>query len=101
VAMDWVKTRQLDLGKAMPGRLYRIIRNIKLEAIRKHDQRFIFWAAQWILFMIVNTLALWPSRTWKQSAADEKTWTKSAAEVPNECFRILFRYISLGLEGLN
>jgi AcrR family transcriptional regulator len=103
VAMDWIKTRQLDLGKAMPGRLYRIIRSIKLEPIRKYDQHFIFWAAQWVLFMIVNTLALWPSRAGKYSATgtDEKAWTKSAAEVPNESSRVLFRFISLGLEGFN
>jgi hypothetical protein len=99
--MDWVKTRQLDLGKSMPGRLYRIIRSIKMEAIRKCDQHFLFWAAKWVIFMIVNTLALWPSRNGKINTADEKAWTKSAAEIPNECFRILFRYISLGLEGLN
>jgi AcrR family transcriptional regulator len=103
VAMDWVKTRQLDLGKAMPGRLYRIIRSIKTEAIRKYDQHFLFWAAKWVIFMIVNTLALWPSRFKKLSelsSADDKAWTKSASEVPNECFRLLFRFISLGLEGL-
>jgi len=102
VAMDWVKTRQLDLGKSMPGHLYRIIRSIKMEAIRKYDQHFLFWAARWVIFMIVNTLALWPSRNGKLSAIDkeEKAWTKSAASVPNECFRILFRFISLGLEGL-
>jgi len=104
VAMDWLKTRQLDLGKAMPGRLYRIIRSIKMEAIRKYDQHFLFWAAQWVIFMIVNTLALWPSRFKKLSelnAADDNAWTKSAVAVPNECFRVLFRFISLGLEGLN
>jgi len=104
VAMDWVKTRQLDLGKAMPGRLYRIIRSIKAEAIRKYDQHFLFWAANWVIFMIVNTLALWPTRFKKLSelnAVDDKAWTKSAVDVPNECFRVLFRFISLGLEGLN
>jgi len=101
VAMDWMKTRQLDLGKAMPGRLYRIIRSIKLEAIRKQDQHFLFWAAQWVIFMIVNTLALWPSRFKELNAIDDKAWVKSAVDVPNECFRVLFRFISLGLEGLN
>jgi AcrR family transcriptional regulator len=101
VAMDWVKTRQLDLGKSMPGRLYRIIRSIKIKAIKKCDQHFLFWAAKWVIFMIVNTLALWPSRNGKINVADEKAWTKSAVDVPNECFRILFRFISLGLEGLN
>jgi len=100
VAMDWLKTRQLDLGKAMPGRLYRIIRSIKMEAIRKQDQHFLFWAAQWVIFMIVNTLALWPSRL-KELNVNDKDWTKNAVDVPNESFRILFRYISLGLEGLN
>jgi AcrR family transcriptional regulator len=104
VAMDWLKTRQLDLGKSMPGRLYRIIRSIKAEAIRKYDQHFLFWAAQWVIFMIVNTLALWPSRLKKLSelnTAEDNAWTKSAVDVPNGCFRVLFRFISLGLEGLN
>ena len=101
VAMDWLKTRQLDLGKSMPGRLYRIIRSIKMEAIRKQDQHFLFWAAQWVIFMIVNTLALWPSRIKELSSAGDNGWTKSAVDVPNECFRVLFRFISLGLEGLN
>jgi AcrR family transcriptional regulator len=101
VAMDWIKTRQLDLGKDMPGRLFRIIRSIKLEAVRKQDQHFLLWAAEWVIFMIVNTLALWPSRGGKLSSANEEAWTKSAADVPNECFRGLFRFISLGLEGLN
>jgi AcrR family transcriptional regulator len=100
-SMDWIKTRQLDLGKAMPGRLYRIIRSIKIEAIRKYDQHFIFHAAQWILFMIVNTLVLRPGAPEASCTGRNNGWAKNAVDVPNESFQILFRYISLGLEGLN
>jgi len=105
VAMDWIKTRRLELGRGGSGRLYRIIRNIKLEAIRKHDQHSLVRIAQWILFMIVNSLAWWsivqkenPSPVKRNHSID---WTKNIAEIPNESFRILFRFIALGLEGLN
>jgi AcrR family transcriptional regulator len=100
-AIDWIKARELNLGKTMPGRLYRIIRSIKMEAIREQDPHFLFWAAQWILFMIVNTLALWPSKPAGNCALKGKAWAQSAAEVPNESFRALFRFIALGLEGLD
>ncbi|MDR0497008.1 MAG: TetR/AcrR family transcriptional regulator [Treponema sp.] len=87
VAINWIKTRRLDLGKEVSGRLFRIIGSIKMEAIRNYDQHLLVWAAQWILFMIVNILALWPS--------------KNPAEISNESFRLLFRFIALGLEGLD
>jgi hypothetical protein len=110
-AMDWIKTRQLNLGEGMTSRLYRIIRSIKIELVSRHDQRFFVWTAKWVLFMIVNTLVLWPSSisekvflekiSEKSCAAGNKDWAKSVAAIPNESFRILFRFISLGLEGLN
>jgi AcrR family transcriptional regulator len=110
-AIDWIKTRQLNLGEGMTGRLYRIIRSIKMELVSRHDRRFLVWTAKWVLFMIVNTLVLWPSSmsekvfsekiSEKKRAAGNKALAKNVAEIPNESFRILFRFISLGLEGLN
>jgi len=110
VAMDWIKTRRLELGKEVPVRLYRIIKDIKLEAIRKQDHHKLVMIAQWLLFMIVNTLAWWPEigspskqegHSFCTGADWNKVWAKSVAEIPNESFRILFRFIALGLEGLN
>ena len=92
-AIGWIKTMRLELGKEVPKRLSRIISGINLEAVRNYDQRRLVRIAQWILFLIVNTLAWWPGKS--------KVWAKHAAEVPNESIRILFRFVALGLEGIN
>jgi len=102
VAIDWIKTRGLGLGKEVPARLYKVIEGIKFEAIRMYDRHLLVWAAQWILFMIVNTLALWPQEQEVMCAGQDisKVLASNAAKVPIESFRILFRFIALGLEGL-
>ena len=114
VIMDWIKTERLELGKEVSNRLNRIIRGIKLKAIQEYDIQKLVFVAKWILFMIVNTLAWWPQngnpsdqaeknsypRT-GDSGQDSIIWAKNAAEIPNESFRILFRFIALGFEGLN
>jgi len=103
MSMDWVKTSQLKLGKEMPIRLYGIIKDIKLEVIQKQDLHYLVWIAQWILFLIINTLAWWPSKKDGPPScpSESKIWAKNAVKVPNECFRVLFRFIALGLGGLN
>jgi len=105
VAMDWIKTRRLELGREGSSRLYRIIRSIKLEAIRKYDQSSLIRIGQWILFMIVNTLAWWSIKEGEDSSPVRQNrtidWTKNITEIPDESFHILFRFIALGLEGLN
>ena len=105
MAIDWIKTRRLDLGKDVPGYLYRVIGTIKLEAVRNYDRHMLVRIAQWMLFMIVNTLALWPQDKTQQAEISiegdgDISWARNAAEIPNESFRILFRFIALGLEGL-
>jgi AcrR family transcriptional regulator len=104
VAIDWIKTRRLELGISVPDRLYEVIGEIKLEAIQKQERGFIVWIAQWILFMIVNILAWWPPRQ-RAGAPDcpgwSKAWAKNAREVPDESFRVLFRFIARGLDGVN
>ena len=105
MAMDWVKARQTELGKGLPGRLSGIIGNLKIKAIQGQEMNFLVWVAQWILFLIINTLAWWPSGQNRDSPGSEPgkagLWAASAVEVPNESFRILFRFIALGLEGLH
>ena len=94
LAIDKLKTRQLELGKEIYSRLFRIIKSIKLEAIRNFDTRRLVDFAQWILFMIVNTLA------WRPIEIENNEWLKNVSEVSNKSFRFLFRYIALGLEGV-
>ncbi|GHV76613.1 hypothetical protein AGMMS49942_14340 [Spirochaetia bacterium] len=85
IALDWVRTRRLDLGiHAPPSRIYRIFANIEL----KEPGGFLTGEtlAQWVLFLIVNILMRRPEGT-------------SFSEVSNESFRILYRFIVLGIEG--
>ncbi|MCL2008659.1 MAG: TetR/AcrR family transcriptional regulator [Treponema sp.] len=90
MSMEWLKTRKLGLEKMASEKLEDIIGSIKLEVIRQQDQQFLIMIAQWIFFMIVNILVFWPGIK-----------SKTAAEIPNESFRTLFRFIALGLEGFN
>ena len=101
VAIDWIKTRRLELAKGIPGLIYRTIGSIKLDAIKKLDHYVLVDIAQWVLFMIVNTLAWWPFAQGGDDAGANIVWAKNTKEIPNESFRILFRFIALGLEGLN
>ena len=98
VTMDWIKARRLELmlDKEVSERLYHVLGSIKLEAVRKQDQDLLVHIANWILFMIVNTMIWRPSRKGENS-----TWVKQTAELPNESFRLLFRFIALGLDGFN
>ena len=99
VAMEWIKTRRLDLGDEAFKQLYKTIGEIKLKAVRNQDRHFLVWIANWILFMIVNVLAWWPPT---ENRPDwSKVWAKNIAKIPNESFRLLFRFIALGSEGLN
>ena len=110
-ALDWIKTNRLDLGKDVPAYLGRVIGTIKIEAIQNFDRNMLVRIAQWILFMIVNTLALWRREEVKKTGSsrtkirakkcEDISWASNAAEVPNESFRILFRFIALGLDGFD
>jgi len=100
MSMDWVKSSQHKLGREMPVRLYGIIKDIKLDVIQRNDLHYLVWVAQWILFLIINTLAWWPPRDKPCFPSESKIWAKNAVKVPNESFRVLFRFIALGLEGL-
>lgn len=106
VALDWIKSGRLDLGDDVPAYLYREIGTIKFEAIRNYDRNMLVRVAQWVIFMIVNTLALWRRDENAGTGSAKKqnhdiSWARNASEIPNESFRTLFRFIALGLEGLN
>ena len=100
-AIDWIKTRRLEFGEGISDLIFRNIASIKMGAIQKLDQRMLLETAQWILFLIVNILAWWPSKP--DTAVDGRNieWVKNTKEIPDESFRFLFRFIALGLEGLN
>jgi AcrR family transcriptional regulator len=83
VALDWIKTRRFELEVEVPVRIYESITALPLRIFENHkdEKEYI---AQWILFLIINIMM----------------WSGDINGVPNESFRLLFRYISCGLEGL-
>ena len=101
IAIDWIKTRRLELGEGISALIFRNIADIKLGAVQKLDPHMLLEFAHWILFMIVNTLAWWPPKPEAALADQNIEWAKNIKEIPNESFRLLFRFIALGLEGLN
>jgi AcrR family transcriptional regulator len=91
IAMDWIRTRRLDLGLTVPPRIYGLFSGIRIprsggspgdtEALSEQS-------AQWVLFLIVNTLM-------RRLAGTE------LSGLTNESFRSLYRFIVLGIEGFN
>ena len=100
VAIGWIKTRRLELGKGIPALISRAIASLNLDAVQKLDKRMLLEIAQWILFMIVNTLAWWRSESEDVCTGRNIEWAKNTKEIPNESFRFLFRFIAMGLESL-
>jgi AcrR family transcriptional regulator len=92
IAMDWIRTRRLDLGRPAPSRIYRVFEEINLEAFKdisdgsKDSPGESSRVTQWILFLIVNTLMSRPEGM-------------SFADLPNESIRILYRFIVSGIKG--
>jgi AcrR family transcriptional regulator len=87
IAMDWIRTRRLDLGISAPPRIYRLFPGAEAEgadsacpALAGED------LANWVLFHIVNILMRRPEGT-------------SFADVPDTSFRILYKFVVLGIEG--
>ena len=83
-------------------KLESLIKSFKQEIIMKQDSQFLLWTAQWILFMIIGILAWGPVvETEIKPHNNPVTWAKKAAKIPNESFRVLFRFAALGLEGFS
>jgi AcrR family transcriptional regulator len=88
MAVDWLKTRRLDLGLEVPDRLYRIFSDIKLPGAgaapaEGTEPEHI---PQWILFLIINTLMYRPPGA-------------GSLGVSNAAVRRLYRFICRGLGG--
>jgi AcrR family transcriptional regulator len=113
VAMDWIRTRRLDLGHTFPPRLYRFITKINLDVFNKgrdgapdsDGETPADWLAQWILFLIIHTLMQSPKPGERHlmprcvKAKFEPLQLNSFKEISNDSFRILYRFIAAGLKG--
>ncbi|MDR0622887.1 MAG: TetR/AcrR family transcriptional regulator [Treponema sp.] len=94
MAVDWLRTRRLDLELEIPVRLYRIFSGISLPGAEPvsvpggggESGPETEYVSQWILFLIVNTLIQRPPGM-------------DFSEVPNAGIRRLYRFVCLGLKG--
>jgi AcrR family transcriptional regulator len=89
ITMDWLKTRRLELGFSVPPRIYRIFGDINLKGAAKFPEGSELTGetlAQWIMFLVVNTLMRRPEGT-------------SFSDVSNRSFRILYKFVALGIDG--
>jgi AcrR family transcriptional regulator len=95
VAMNWVRTRRLDMGP--PPRKYRfwVFEDIGIEALRDEGN------SHWIFFLIVSMLSRWyrmnsgpgiPGRSWQPAEG-------GFAGLSNGSVRRLYRFVCLGFRG--
>ncbi|MDR0597749.1 MAG: TetR/AcrR family transcriptional regulator [Treponema sp.] len=87
ITLDWMRTRRLDLGLSAPPGVYRLFTGIELKAaglagLDPTGETL----AHWTLFLIVNTLMRRPEGM-------------SFSDVPDASFRILYKFIALGIKG--
>jgi AcrR family transcriptional regulator len=88
ITLDWIRTRRLDLEIAVPPRIFRLFADIQVKPGWENEGSELDGEpfAQWVLFLIVNTLMRRPEGA-------------SFSEVSNMSFRILYKFIVLGIEG--
>ncbi|MDR1587424.1 MAG: TetR/AcrR family transcriptional regulator [Treponema sp.] len=96
LAMDWIRTRRLDLGKPMKPGILGVFDEIDFAEAGNIEQNEITSAlggdkrqmSQWVIFLIISILM-------------RRSEGMSFTEVPNDNIRTLYRFITLGLEGFN
>jgi len=87
IAMDWIRTRKLDLGKPDKNlEIFRLFEDIDINHLQITPEKKEQTTSHWVLFLLLNIL----------THPDG-----SAANVHNNSIRLLYRYIILGLGGFN
>ena len=98
VAMDWIRTRKLELGK--PDKhmeIFRLFEDVDIESMRNSTEEDRQRFSHWILFLLINVLT-YPNRN-NPMASIRTSGTYSTLEVQNSDIRMLFKFITLGLGG--
>jgi AcrR family transcriptional regulator len=113
VAVDWLRTRKLDLGIKESPRFFRCLSGISLyrgggdldpAELEYHGERY----AQWMIFLIVNILMNGNNREkgtakpgwWNINFRDVNPTEAGIMAVTNESFRILFKFMLSGMKGV-
>jgi len=86
IAMDWIRTRKLDLGK--PDRhveVFRLFEDVNIEPLSNATEEEKQNASHWMLFLLIKIL----THPIKETNLD----------VQNDAIRLLYRFIISGLGG--
>jgi AcrR family transcriptional regulator len=96
IAMDWIRTRKLDLGKPDKNiEIFRLFEDIDIEPFRSAAEEDKQRLSHWILFLLINILVhpnMLPS-------AKSKTIKITGLKVETGAIRVLYKFITLGLGG--
>jgi AcrR family transcriptional regulator len=105
LTFDHIKFRNLDLGISEPLYFYQVFEGINAAPLggktsggprsgaETVDPQIRERIAQWILFLIINTL--------KRCPGEGQDYRSLFAAIKNASFRIVYRFIALGIHGLN
>ncbi|MDR0602598.1 MAG: TetR/AcrR family transcriptional regulator [Treponema sp.] len=86
IAIDWIRTRRLNLGRPASFRILRIFESIRIDALQGRKKAPAQTVSEWLVFLVVSILMRRPEGM-------------EFADLPNESVRVLYRFIALGVEG--
>jgi len=91
VAMDWIRTRKLDLGKPeKQHEIFRLFEDVNIEPLQNATEEEKQRTSHWILFLLINILT--------HPIIDDGI-SKPELQMQNKNIRILYKFITLGLGG--
>jgi len=97
IAMDWFRTRKIDLGKTDKKiEIFRLFEDVEIEAIRDAAEDDKQRVSHWICFLLINIL-LHPTQI--LSAKQKKMLKIVNLKVQNDDIRLLYKFITQGLGG--
>ena len=94
VAMDWIRTRKLNLGKPEKKMdIFRLFEDVEIESLRNAEDETKQAASHWILFLLISILMqpYWQEKEHKSGLPFPDNQT--------EDIRQLYKFITLGLGG--
>jgi AcrR family transcriptional regulator len=96
IAMDWIRTRKLDLGKPDKNiEIFRLFEDVDIEPIRRAAEDDKQRLSHWIMFLLINIL-VHPNQL---PSAKNKTIKVTDLKVQTGDIRVLYKFITLGLGG--
>jgi len=98
VAMDWIRTRKLDLGKPDKNmEIFRLFEDVNIENLQNasNDEKQLI--SHWILFLLLNILIHPFEQVSLEAVSSEKN--EDISNEHNGSIRLLYKFIILGLGG--